>query len=284
MRRAKMVVVWGMLASTAWAQRPSLQPVLREELAFARLADQKGIRTAFLSYLKPDAAVFTPRMVTAKRQYEPEPGDAGHLAWYPEAMGISTAGDLAWSLGPWTYAVKKGGPVLVNGHFLSIWRLQSNGHWWVEADIGVPHAAPEQAIKPFAPWEMPVAAPVHHPLEAAQTSLRQCEADLSTAWSLKGGQALLPHLAKDARVLRPKAAPIAQEAALRQVLAADRPGATWTPVQVQVAASGDLGWTCGETGPDDQGVSASFLRVWTRDADAWKVMFDVKLPHPAPSK
>lgn len=124
------------------AQGPSLEPVRQAELAFAQLAGERGIRTAFRTWMTDEARVFMPRMTTAKVQYAPEPGDTGHLAWYPEAMGIAESGDLAWSLGPWTYAPSRGTPGRVHGHFLSLWRKQATGDWRVVADIGVPHPLP----------------------------------------------------------------------------------------------------------------------------------------------
>lgn len=275
----------GMLLIGTQLSAQRLEPVFRAEQAFARQADQQGIRTAFLAWLTEDAKVFTPRMVSAKAQYGPEPGDPGHLTWYPEAMGMAASGDLAWSLGPWTYAVKKGGPVLVNGHFLSIWRKQADGRWKVEADIGVPHAAPKQPIETFTPGEVPPASPTSAlTIPEATAVLRQKEADLSTAWAGKGGSALLPELAKEARVLRPRSLPLRGEAEIAKALDADPPGARWELAKLQVAPSGDLGWVCGECNPDDKGATASFLRIWIREAGAWKVLFDVRLPHPAASK
>lgn len=283
--------VWSVLvclfvcAGPACAQAPALEPVLRAELAFARLADEKGIRTAFLTWLTEDASVFSPRMTSRKAQYGPEPGDPGHLVWYPEAMGLAAAGDLAWSFGPWTYAVKKGGPALVHGHFLSVWRKQAGGGWKAVADIGVPHAALEHPVEPFAIWDAPPAArkaPAQVP--DATPLLRRQEADLAAAWAEKGGLALLPGLAKEARVLRPGRMPLREPADIQKAVEADRPGARWEPARLQVAASGDLAWTCGESSPDDRGATASFLRIWALEGGSWKVLFDVRLPHPATPK
>jgi len=286
MRRLAKSVPWLVVVGVQLlAQRSALEPVLRAELAFARLADQQGIRTAFLTCLTDAALVFTPRMTSSKEQYGREPGDPGHLVWYPEAMGIAAAGDLAWSLGPWTYAVKKGEPVLVNGHFLSIWQKQADGRWKVEADIGVPHAAPRGIIEAFVPGEAPPAAPkrLWKAQEAAAT-LQQKETALAAAWVGKGGLALLPELAKDARVLRPRSLPLREESEIRTALEAELPGSRWEPARLQVAMSGDLGWVCGESGPDARSQTASFLRIWTRESGTWKVLFDVRLPHPAVPK
>jgi ketosteroid isomerase-like protein len=267
------------------AQRPVLEPVLQAELAFARQADQKGIRAAFLTWLAADALVFTPRMVSGRDHYGALPGDPGQLIWYPEAMGIAASGELAWSHGPWTYAVRKGEAVLVHGHFLSLWQRQVNGTWRVVADIGVPHGAPERAIEPFAPWDGPVAGGGPKPVAGdALLVLGQKEAALSAAWAAKGGVALLPELAAEARALRPGSLPVQGIPAIQKILVADRPGTAWAPARIHAAASGDLGWTCGETGADDRGRTASFLRIWIREAGDWKVLFDVKLPHPSPTR
>lgn len=270
-------------AEVLLAQAPALEPVRRAELAFARVADERGIRAAFLAWLTEEARVFTPRMVTAKAQYGPEPGDPGHLAWYPEAMGLAASGDLAWSLGPWSYAVKKGGPAIVNGHFLSIWRRQADGGWKVVADIGVPHGAPDRTIGPLAPVDAASAVP---PSErgGTQATLRQKESVLSSTWRRQGGRALLPELAREACLLRPKRMPLRDGAEIRKALEAEGPGSRWEPAELQAATSGDLAWTCGETGPDEQGTRASFLRVWTLQDGGWKVLFDVRLPHPPDPK
>ena len=266
------------------AQQPAIEPVLQAELAFARLARQQGIRTAFLTWLQDDAQVFTPRMTSVKAQYGREPGDPGQLVWYPEAMGISGSGDLAWSFGPWTYAAKPGGAVLVHGHFLSVWRKQADRGWKVEADIGVPHTAPEGVIEPFVVTSALQAEPRPVHTVGLAGSLWQKEAELSSKWAALGGLALLAELAPDARVLRTGILPLQTAAAIRKALETDRPGSTWRPARLHTSPSGDLGWACGECAPDERGATASFLRIWTRAAGDWKVLFDVRVPHPSPPR
>ena len=267
------------LASVAGAQAPALEPVLQAELAFARLASQAGIRVAFLTYLAEDALVFTPRMTSVQEAYGAAPGDPGSLAWYPEAMGLAVSGDLAWSFGPWTYAAKPGAPALVHGHFLSLWQRQGTGGWKVVADIGVPHAAPDSPIQPFAPPAGATLRPdprVADPLGEAR-ALREAEGALAVAWAERGGPGLIPWLARNARLLRPGSAPARGQAAIGALLAKDAAGSRWEPARLQVARSGDLAWTCGEASA--KGGAASFLRVWSLEAGAWKVLFDVRLPH-----
>jgi hypothetical protein len=273
-------VLLGMLLGTqpSLAQVPPIESVRQSELAFAHLAAEKGIRTAFLTWMKGDARVFTPTMTSARDKYSPEPGDPGHLVWYPEAMAVSAAGDLAWSHGPWTYAPKKGEAILVHGHFLSVWARQSEGNWRVIADIGVSHPAPEQPIDLFSPAMAPPRLAGGSRAGGSLAQLRDKETQLAKAWSTQGGVALFPELAAGACVLRPRQAPLHQPAAIKEALRQDSPGSQWAPATLQVAASGDLGWTCGESSPDNEGHAASFLRIWVFEGGAWKVRFDVRLP------
>ncbi len=281
MARLLTLLPWAFLAMLPLvAEAPPLEGVLRSELAFARQAKQNGIRTAFLAWLAEDAPAFSPRMVRASEFYGKEPGDPGQLAWYPEAMGIAASGNLAWSFGPWTYAPKMGGAVVAHGHFLSVWRNQGPEGWKVAADIGIPHLAPERTIPALTSPLAPAASGGGARPSEAGPALRQREAELSAAWAKQGGSALLPELAKAARVLRSGFLPAQGTPAIQKALEADRPGPKWEPAFLQVAPSGDLAWVCGEAGPDDQGLSSSFLRIWSLESGTWKVLFDVRLAHP----
>lgn len=270
------------LGTGLWGHMPASEAVRQAELAFAKQGSEQGIRRAFLAWLKPGAKVFTPQAKTALAVYGPEPGDSGWLQWYPEANGMASSGDLAWSMGPWTYAVKRGDAPIVHGHFLSMWQKQPGGAWRVVADIGVPHAVPEAPIPVMASvTAMPIAPPAVPP-DRALDSLRQAEARLTAAWSQSGGVALKPFLGREAQVYRPRHLPLRAEEELEKLLLLELPCAHAQPDVVQVAGSGDLGWTCGETPADAQGRRASFLRVWVREGETWLVRFDVRLPHPPP--
>lgn len=279
----RRLVLWSCLCAVAAAQTTPSEVVRQAELAFARQGAEQGIRAAFLAWLLPEARVFRPAAATAQAMYGPEPGDPGHLIWHPEANGAAASGELAWSTGPWTYAAARGEAPVAQGHFLSLWRKQPDGAWRVIADIGVPHAAPGTPIP-----VMPLVAPVPRKDAAPRTpgaagSLRQAEAALAQAWRRSGSSVLSRHLGEEARVLRPRHQPLAPGPALDALLAAEGAGEAGEPQALEVAASGDLGWTWGETRPDAQGRRASFLRIWERDGGGWKVRFDVRLPHPAPA-
>lgn len=79
-------------------------------------------------------------------------------------------------------------------------------------------------------------------------------------------------------------------AAMAPVFADSTFSLQWEPVQAEVAASGDLGYTVGRyesrrMGTDGLEVrqTGSYLTVWKRGADgSWKVALDIGSPDPSP--
>ena len=61
------------------------------------------------------------------------------LQWAPDQAVVSAAGDLGWTSGRYqSTSQSPAGPVLAEGHYLTIWRRQANGALKVDLDSGVP--------------------------------------------------------------------------------------------------------------------------------------------------
>lgn len=69
---------------------------------------------------------------------------ARSLRWVPDHGEISSSGDLGWTTG--TYVARGPGPdgeeAVGQGRYVSIWRLESGGHWRVVMDLGNPTGPP----------------------------------------------------------------------------------------------------------------------------------------------
>ena len=126
-------------------------------------------------------------------------------------------------------------------------------------------------------------------LAAARAALVEAERAFSRLSQREGVRAaFLAYLAEDAVLFRPGPVPG------REFIAA-RPSPpielTWWPVYVEVAASGDLGYTTGpyvlrEAGAGQGGETQNgyYLTVWRRQADgAWKVVADLGAATPPPA-
>src|SRR5262245_6609682 len=117
------------LASLLFAASNPAQVVVDSERAFSRLAGEKGIRTAFLTFLAEDSIVFQDKPMPGREVYEKRPEGQGVLFWLPVVADISAAGDLGYSTGPWEYSPKPGEKPVAFGEFSSIWKKQADGTW-----------------------------------------------------------------------------------------------------------------------------------------------------------
>jgi ketosteroid isomerase-like protein len=102
-------------AGSAGAARPATPPaapagpraeadrasLVEAERAFARAADEKGVREAFLAFLADDAILFRPAPVPGKEWMRSHPAPPIRLAWRPSFAEVSGAGDLGYTLGPY---------------------------------------------------------------------------------------------------------------------------------------------------------------------------------------
>jgi ketosteroid isomerase-like protein len=126
-------------------------------------------------------------------------------------------------------------------------------------------------------------------LAAARAALAEAERAFSRLSQREGVRAaFLAYLAADAVLFRPGPVPGREFIEARPSPPVEL---TWWPVYVEVAASGDLGYTTGpyvlrETGagPGGETQNGYYVTVWRRQADgAWKVVADLGATTPPPA-
>lgn len=126
---------------------PDPSSVIAAELAFNRLAREKGQWTAFRETAAPQAEMFVPQRVSAlvwlKGRPDPSPG----LKWQPHAVWLSCDGRTAATRGGWQRPDGKGGEV--HGWFVTVWQRQpKHGTWkWVmDQGDALPAPLPEPEL------------------------------------------------------------------------------------------------------------------------------------------
>jgi len=124
-------------ASQSFAEE-SVDTLVQSELSFAKTASEKGIKTAFLTYLADDSVLFRPNTVTGKKWTSEHPDTPGVLIWEPTYAEVSGAGDLGFTTGPYVYKSSKDAVEEDYGQFFSIWKKQNDGTWKVFLDTGLP--------------------------------------------------------------------------------------------------------------------------------------------------
>ncbi|MFZ5727368.1 MAG: hypothetical protein ACOY4C_13220 [Pseudomonadota bacterium] len=149
MRLLPAMVVALMLAACAGPQGgPRNRPLaanpsgfIAAEIAFARLAQEKGQWTAFRETAHPDAVMFVPERVRARDWLKAQTDPAEAVKWQPHAVYVSCDGNAAATTGAW----QKG---TANGYFTTVWlRDPRSGktEWILDHGDGLasPRPAPE---------------------------------------------------------------------------------------------------------------------------------------------
>ena len=245
-------------------QSPS--DIANAEMAFARLASEKGTAAAFLATLAEGSVILQREPVDARAYYAKD-SDTGLLMWRPTWVGISASDDLAYSTGPWEYRVAKDAAPLVQGHFLSIWAKQPDGTWKVAFDCGVPHG-PRKEQENWGSF-LPSAPP---PKGEGVVSLKAADATLTD------GSSIGRSLAFGAVVYRPRFMPLEGRSAVLDALA-DEPVRRFVPAGAVASKAQDLGYSWG-TATTSQGDRSGYLHVWVRPGGVWRLLYELELPVP----
>ena len=122
-------------------RRANPSAVIAAELAFARLAQEKGQWTAFLETSTGNAVMFVPQPVNAHEWLRRQTNPPEAVRWQPHQVWSSCDGTLAVTKGAWQ---RPDGSV---GYFTTVWERQRKGEYkWVmdQGDtLTEPLAAPD---------------------------------------------------------------------------------------------------------------------------------------------
>jgi hypothetical protein len=110
------------------------------EIAFARLAQEKGQWTAFRETAHPDAVMFVPERVRARDWLKAQADPAEAVKWQPHAVYVSCDGNAGATTGAW-----QKGPA--SGYFTTVWLRDARGriNWVLDHGdaLASPRPAPE---------------------------------------------------------------------------------------------------------------------------------------------
>lgn len=126
----------------------ALQKLVDTEKAFAKTAEQKGTKAAFLEFLSDDAITFNPTETDGKSFWENQPQSDSWLSWSPDWADVSADGNFGYTTGGWSFYPKgKKGEATAFGEYLTIWKKQPDGNFKAILDIGISHEKPVTQTK-----------------------------------------------------------------------------------------------------------------------------------------
>lgn len=256
---------------------PVVRSLVDAERAFARMARDVSMRDAFLSNLAEDGVVFNPGPVNGRALWEARPQNDALLAWEPVYAEVAASGDFGFTTGPWSYRADRTSAPVAFGHFVSIWKKDSDGAWRVALDIGIDHdregAVPDLAyradVNPLGLLKDARARAASH------DALLGTDAAFAAAFTRGAAGAFRDFGAGDVRRYRSGASPAVGIDAVARA-AGEMGGGSASATTAVVAPSGDLGYTMGTRG---EPVAAYYVRIWRLDDDGrWRVALDIESP------
>lgn len=266
--------------------------MVETEQAFAKTSEDRGTRDAFLAFIADDGILFRPKAVIGKQwmnEHPLPPSDKRPLlAWQPAFAGMAESGDLGYTTGPWEFKddIKNAQPSAY-GHFVTVWKKQSDGSWKFVVDLGISHP---QSGGPLKLWQVEANANSKQfstvDVGTARRLLTARDTEFSAASQKLGfSKAFISYSGSDVRLYREGSLPFVGKESATKALGDKTLVIRWEPKNSDVAQAGDLGYTMGEYEATDPTTSktserGNYLRIWKKQGGVWRVVLDVANPLP----
>ena len=124
-----LISIMAFCAANIFAQsRTDLEKVVETEKAFARSAEERGIKPAFLEFLADDGVMFNPQQINGKEMWRARPESPALLSWYPVFADVSSNGVLGYTTGEGEYRPQgKTDTTVYYSTYATVWRKQPDG-------------------------------------------------------------------------------------------------------------------------------------------------------------
>ena len=287
---ASLVIFLFAMAVAGQTSHPTqdLNAMVETERAFSRMSEEKGTRESFAEFIAEDGILFRPGPVAGKKWMQEHPLPKSDkrplLTWYPIFAGISRAGDMGFTTGPWQYKsdIKDAKPSAF-GNFMTIWKRQSDGSWRFVLDLGISNPEPKFQARPTFPRYAPGRV-TSSDVDATRAAVMNEEREFSKASAdLGAAEAFLLKADVGVRVYREEKMPFVGRAAAAKAMYPPSTVWSWTPAFADGSRAGDLAYSYGTYELRDKKTSAitesgNYARVWKRVSGMWRVVIDVANP------
>lgn len=292
MRQALLLTAVSLLLASfaVSAAPPSL---IQNEYDFAKAAANHGVRDAFLMYLDRQAITLVPQPANAYQVYTDRKPSRTKLSWYPSFALLSSSGDFGVDTGPWTAKWTENGKTQDGyGQWLTVWHRSKDGKWRILFDGRLDHAKPTKRVTVLARnskvTQLRGLGPAPD-METLHDSLQRAEALFSDTASESNRRASYEALGDpNIRLLEEGGEPVKGLQAVMKVMSGRPGGWRWAPSGGAVSNAGDLAYLYGVIyGAKDDDLKTplgSYMHVWRRVKDEWKLLIDLELPVPPAKK
>lgn len=274
-----LIFVIFLSVSNNFAQnKADVEKIVETERAFAKFAEEKGIKSAFLEFLADDGIIFRPTAINGKESFRSRTDSPASLSWHPVFADVSANGALGYSTGPGEFRPKgKTDSTVYYSEYATVWRRQADGNYKAVLDIGISHDKPTNSDMN---WSSPKSSEKFNeenkPLAANAMSAFFDEA--TTKGLIK---AYKTYVSEDARFLREGKFPIVgKNNALAEIKTKSK---ITFGKSVTIQSAGDLGYsvTTYELKDGEKTVEkGNVMQIWKLLGGRWQIVLDVFAPIP----
>lgn len=275
----KTILLLCFVTSSLFAQPDSVALQLAQsEREFSKTAVLKGITSAFLTFLDDQSVMFRPHPVNGKEHTLAGPETPGLLTWFPTVVEVSASGDFGYTTGPWEYRKEKlTDEPLSYGHFVSVWKKNSEGKWKVILDVGNKYLRQNKREEKLRTKQLSQRQ-TNEVISANAERVGMLDTDNAFAdvAGKKGNSSAFQKFAsEDVRVYRSGIFPT-QGKKNGLELVKNEKGLRCNFYAGQISGTGDLGFTYGAAISTTSDTS-NYIRIWRKENE-WKVVLDVMIP------
>lgn len=280
-------------SATFGQTKTDLQKLVETEIAFAKTAESKGTKAAFLEYLSDDAVIFRPEARNGKEFWQPQAETSALLSWSPAWADVSSDGKLGYTTGGWEYRPKgKTNSATAFGEYVTIWQKQDDGNYKAVLDIGISHEKPPaKTIKGQTPAKSAAGQPNWKSPFDAGTGEREIQSriTLNTLTDIFSkpymSDSLFRYMAADAIILREGKMPfIGKTPAFLELEKVDKnfPPDSYLNFDGNISQKfGNMMYSYGvyKLTHKDKSVSKwNFMQIWKFRDDRWQIVLDIFAP------
>jgi ketosteroid isomerase-like protein len=242
--------------------------VVNAELAFAKTAKDFTMKKAFLSHMDSAAVVFQGGTIYNGHEYWNKAKESGaKLLWHPAFFGLSRAGDLGFTTGPWEYRASLKDSVAASGQYTTIWRRLKNGEWKFLVDLGVDY---EESLFDQQPL---TSSGGFSSSGKKDTSFIAIEQKFITAFTKDRETAFRKFLHPGSWLNTDGKHPIQTSARILAELEKLPAAIQFEPIAGGVSASRDIAYVYGTIRYEKK--NENYLRIWGRTGEGWKIILQV---------
>lgn len=271
----------------------AFQSLVAVELVFDADCAREGIRASFISYFADSAIAFSPApyvfQTWAKSAPPPKDPLFARLHWEPISGGISYAGDMGFTTGPYRLAI---GPadsgVVEYGMFFTVWEKQADGVWKVMVDIGTQMPEDVKALFGTPCLESrgdysPSAGAIVDREGEGEKLKGEDEKFFPASRATGTADAYKEMSGQSIRLYREGAAPILGASSVFLFWPKAQGTIELRPLRARVALSGDFGYTYGSYSLTRDGTTPEdgfYCHLWRKSAEGvWKLTAAIFKPH-----